>query len=57
MQELASLMVGRSVQLTVNSNPSQPGQSVLQVENLSANDARGLPAHVMFLLTSGKEKL
>ncbi|NLY53470.1 MAG: ABC transporter ATP-binding protein [Firmicutes bacterium] len=44
MQELASLMVGRSVQLTVNSNPSQPGQSVLQVENLSANDARGLPA-------------
>ncbi len=44
INDLAALMVGRDVKLTVDKGPCQPGQPVLQVENLTATDARGLPA-------------
>ncbi|HEV7956595.1 MAG: putative transporter ATP-binding protein [Microbacteriaceae bacterium] len=38
--ELASLMVGRSVELTVRKSPAKPGAAALVVENLSVIDAR-----------------
>jgi simple sugar transport system ATP-binding protein len=40
-QELASLMVGRPVQLTVDKDPAEPGEPVLQVEDLRVVDPRG----------------
>jgi general nucleoside transport system ATP-binding protein len=40
-QELASLMVGRSVQLRVHKEPAQPGDVVLDVADLSVEDDRG----------------
>jgi len=39
--ELASLMVGRAVELTVQKEPAQPGAAALVVQNLSVIDARG----------------
>ncbi|MCS5721962.1 ABC transporter ATP-binding protein [Herbiconiux sp. CPCC 203407] len=39
--ELASLMVGRAVELTVQKAPAQPGKPALQVSNLSVIDPRG----------------
>jgi len=39
--ELAALMVGRSVSLTVDKTPAEPGEPVLQVEGLVVNDERG----------------
>jgi ABC-type uncharacterized transport system ATPase subunit len=39
--ELASLMVGRAVELTVQKSPAQPGDRALVVENLSVLDAHG----------------
>ncbi len=39
--ELAALMVGREVKLRVDKTPAQPGEPVLQVENLSVKDAGG----------------
>ncbi|QGU96042.1 ATP-binding cassette domain-containing protein [Clostridium bovifaecis] len=44
IDELAELMVGRKVQLTVDKKPSNPGEEILIVENLQAKDGRGLPA-------------
>lgn len=44
IDELAELMVGRKVQLTVDKKPSNPGEEILLVENLKAKDGRGLPA-------------
>ncbi|NLW16718.1 MAG: ABC transporter ATP-binding protein [Firmicutes bacterium] len=44
LNELATLMVGRDVELTVSKTAASPGQPVLQVENLHALDNRGLPA-------------
>ena len=41
---LARMMVGREVLLRVDKKPSQPGEPVLTVENLSVLDDRGLPA-------------
>jgi ABC-type uncharacterized transport system ATPase subunit len=38
--ELASLMVGRAVDLTVDKGPAKPGAAALVVENLSVIDAR-----------------
>ncbi|NLD45449.1 MAG: ABC transporter ATP-binding protein, partial [Chloroflexi bacterium] len=38
--ELASMMVGREVQLTVEKGPPRPGEPVLEVEHLSVLDAR-----------------
>ncbi len=39
--ELASLMVGRSVELTVAKGPAKPGKAALEVRNLSVIDPRG----------------
>src|SRR5262249_45358975 len=39
--ELAALMVGRSVILTVDKPPQQPGPVVLEVNGLAVNDDRG----------------
>jgi simple sugar transport system ATP-binding protein len=39
--ELASLMVGRAVELTVHKDPAKPGAPALVVDNLSVIDARG----------------
>lgn len=44
INELATLMVGRDVQLTVDKAECKPGRPVLQVTNLSAKTTRGLPA-------------
>lgn len=38
--ELASMMVGREVQLTVEKGPARPAEPVLEVEHLSVLDAR-----------------
>jgi general nucleoside transport system ATP-binding protein len=40
--ELASLMVGRDVNLTVNKEAGTPGENVLQIRNLVVRDDRGL---------------
>jgi simple sugar transport system ATP-binding protein len=40
--ELASLMVGRPVQLVVEKEPAQPGDVVLDVQDLSIVDANGV---------------
>ncbi|MCU1556313.1 MAG: transporter ATP-binding protein [Microbacteriaceae bacterium] len=39
--ELASLMVGRAVELTVHKDPARPGPAALVVTNLSVIDPRG----------------
>ena len=41
---LARLMVGREVLLRVEKKPAEPGEPLLQVENLRVNDERGLEA-------------
>ena len=43
-ENLAKLMVGREVLLRVDKSPSEPGESLLLVENLSVTDERGLEA-------------
>jgi simple sugar transport system ATP-binding protein len=43
-QELASMMVGRDVSLTVEKGPSTPGETLLSIESLSVKDSRDLPA-------------
>jgi general nucleoside transport system ATP-binding protein len=40
--ELASLMVGRSVSLTVDKTPAQPGEPVLETAGLAVDDERGV---------------
>jgi simple sugar transport system ATP-binding protein len=40
-EELASMMVGRTVQLHVSKAPAKPGASVLEVRNLRVADDRG----------------
>jgi general nucleoside transport system ATP-binding protein len=42
--QLAKLMVGREVLLRVEKKPSEPGEPVLSVENLTVLDDRGLDA-------------
>ncbi len=56
MNELAALMVGRDVQLTVSKTPATPGDPVLKVENLQALNNRGLPAlrDVSFTVRAGE---
>jgi ABC-type uncharacterized transport system ATPase subunit len=39
--ELASMMVGRAVQLTVDKSPARPGEPVLQIADLKVLDERG----------------
>jgi ABC-type uncharacterized transport system ATPase subunit len=43
-EDLARMMVGREVVLRLKKGEHQPGDVQLRVENLSANDSRGLPA-------------
>ncbi|MDQ2984823.1 MAG: ABC transporter ATP-binding protein [Actinomycetota bacterium] len=43
-QKLAQLMVGREVLLRVEKNPTEPGDPLLQVEDLEVLDDRGLQA-------------
>lgn len=43
-QELADMMVGRSVNFTVDKAPAQPGDAVLKVADLVVNETRGVPA-------------
>jgi simple sugar transport system ATP-binding protein len=43
-RSLARLMVGRDVLMRLDKAPSQPGEPLLEVEDLSARDDRGLPA-------------
>jgi simple sugar transport system ATP-binding protein len=43
--DLAALMVGRNVQLRVSKQPAQPGEVVLDVEDLTVADARGFPVN------------
>jgi simple sugar transport system ATP-binding protein len=40
--ELASMMVGRSVQLVVDKKPAEPGLVVLELDDLTVTDDRGL---------------
>jgi ABC-type uncharacterized transport system ATPase subunit len=42
--QLAKLMVGREVLLRVDKKPAQPGEPLLQVDDLHVLDERGLPA-------------
>lgn len=42
VEELAELMVGRHVLLRVEKGPSSPGQTVLEVRNLSWKDRKGV---------------
>jgi len=44
VKEIANLMVGREVILTVDRKPATPGQVVLKVEKLLVADNNGLPA-------------
>jgi simple sugar transport system ATP-binding protein len=43
-QELARLMVGREVVFFVDKKPKQPGEVVLDVKNIHAENDKGLPA-------------
>ena len=43
-QELARLMVGREVLFRLDRKPAQPGETVLELKNVKADDDRGLPA-------------
>ena len=53
---LAEMMVGRSVLLSVNKGPANPGEVLLEVEQLSALDDMGLPAvrDVSFAVRAGE---
>jgi general nucleoside transport system ATP-binding protein len=42
LEDLAGLMVGRSVDLSANKSPATPGDLVLEVENLSVTNSRGV---------------
>ncbi len=54
--DLAELMVGRRVVLTVEKGPARPGQAVLTVEGLTVRDARGTVRldHASFEVRAGE---
>jgi simple sugar transport system ATP-binding protein len=54
--DLAAMMVGRAVQLTVDRSPAEPGQPVLEVEDLKVLDERGHVAvdGVTFVVRAGE---
>ncbi|NMC78899.1 MAG: ABC transporter ATP-binding protein [Chloroflexi bacterium] len=54
--ELAYMMVGRNVAFEVNKNGQAPGEEILKVEDVYANDSRNLPAlcGVSFNLRAGE---
>jgi general nucleoside transport system ATP-binding protein len=43
-ETLARMMVGREVLLRVEKRPSEPGDKLLELNNVNVNDDRGLPA-------------
>ena len=55
-QGLAAMMVGREVLLQVEKTPAEPGEIVLEVENLSIEDERGLDVvkNVSFEVRTGE---
>jgi simple sugar transport system ATP-binding protein len=55
-EELASLMVGRAVELTVHKEPAHPGDVVLKVEGLRVNNpaGRAVVGGVSFEVRSGE---
>jgi len=55
-EELASLMVGRAVELTVHKEPARPGDVALKVDNLRVNNAvgRAVVDGVSFEVRSGE---
>jgi len=55
-EELATMMVGRPVSLTVHKEPSIPGEVVLAVDHLTVRDATGraLVSHVSFQIRGGE---
>ncbi|WLD95213.1 ABC transporter ATP-binding protein [Alkalihalobacillus sp. AL-G] len=42
--ELASMMVGRDVSFTIEKDEAKPQQSVLEIENITVKDSRGISA-------------
>ena len=40
-QELAEMMVGRAIKLTIDKEPSKPGRTVLSIKNLNVKNSRG----------------
>jgi len=48
INEMASMMVGRDVQFTLEKAPAKPGDVVLEVDNITVTDARGTPAVLRF---------
>ena len=55
-QRLARMMVGREVLLRVEKRPADPGDTLLEVRDLSVSDDRGLPAvrDVSFQVKAGE---
>ncbi|MCH3972463.1 MAG: ABC transporter ATP-binding protein [Oscillospiraceae bacterium] len=43
-EELASKMVGHTVQLVVQKTPAKPGKTVFEIDHLNVKDDRGVPA-------------
>ena len=56
VEELAELMVGRHVLLRVEKGPSRPGETVLEVKNLTWKDRKGVPRvdNVSFSVRKGE---
>jgi simple sugar transport system ATP-binding protein len=54
--ELATMMVGRSVELVVNKQEAKPGPAVLELDDLTVTDERGLTMvdHVSLTVRSGE---
>ncbi|WNM28039.1 ABC transporter ATP-binding protein [Demequina capsici] len=55
-EELASLMVGRDVSMTVDKTPAKPGKVVLRVDDMSVVDPEGIARlkHVSFDVRAGE---
>ncbi len=48
ISEMAGMMVGRNVQFTTDKKPAKIGEVVLEVEDITVADARGIPAILHF---------
>lgn len=55
-EQLATMMVGRPVSLTVDKGPAKPGEVILAIENLTVRDATGraLVSDVSFQIRAGE---
>ncbi len=54
--QLAELMVGRQIKLTMDKKPSKPGKSILSLQNISYKDKDMVPKlkHVSFQIQAGE---